>query len=149
MFNNLLRKNLTFGIVVLLFVIYFTNSSYSFSNNESNISSNNDNILKYVTARLNWNPSELEGEYLNEILVGGYVFKGPVNFFKYWLIWSINVSYLILNGTINVKPLNSPELTIYPGDILTMMVFYEFIMINPDGNGIAFGRAFGVTIEKS
>ena len=44
----LLRKILIIGMVVFFFGISFTNASSSLSVNESNISTNYDNILKSV-----------------------------------------------------------------------------------------------------
>jgi len=144
----LLRKILVIGMVVFFFGISFTNASSSLSVSESNISTNYDNILKYVTARLSWNPGEVEVEVLNEGIGEGYGIAGPFGFFDYEVGWEINRSYLILNGTINVKPLTSQRLTLYPGDKLSIMAYFGFAITDSDGNGMGVGRAFGVTIEK-
>ena len=146
--NVFWKKGLVVGMVVFFFGISFTNASSSLPVSESNISTNYDNILKYVTARLSWNPGEVEVEVLNEGIGEGYGIAGPFGFFDYEFGWEINSSYLILNGTINVKPLTSQRLTLNPGDKLSMMAYFGSAITDPDGNGICVGKAFGITIEK-
>ncbi|MCK4365767.1 MAG: hypothetical protein KAW45_06925 [Thermoplasmatales archaeon] len=148
MTKNVFRKGLALRIIVLFVGICFTSFSLSSSVSESDILTNDSNILHYITARLSFNPGELEVEILNEGIGEGYGFAGPFEFLDYEFGWVINASYLILNGTINVKPLTSPRLTLYPGDKLSVMAYFGFAITDPDGNGIDVGRAFGVTIEK-
>jgi hypothetical protein len=146
--KNLYCKVLAVGIIVLFFSFNFTNASSSSPVIESKILTNEDSVLKYITARLSWNPGELDTERLNFFVGEGYGIAGPFGLLDYEFGWEINVSYLILNGTINIKPLNSPRLTLYPGDKLSMMVTFGFAVTDLDGSGIFIGRAFGVTIEK-
>lgn len=146
----LLRKMLIIGIVVLFFGISFTNASFSSSVYESKISTNDGNILKFITARILiywYDGVEYEGSG-GDIFWGNEV-EGPFGFFSYGFGWVLNISIFIINGRIDVKPLNSPRLTLSAGDKLSIMADFGFGIYDCDGNGIDVSRAFGVTIEKA
>ena len=148
MLNNLLRKSLTFGIIVMFFGICFTSFSLSSSVSESNISTNDSDILYYDTARLSWNDDNVEYEYSSDNSYGDS-WEGPLGLLWYYYGLEVNFSLLLLNGTINVKPHNNPRLTLHPGDRITIIILFYYGFGNNYGHSLVIGRAFGVIIEKA
>ena len=132
MLNNLLKRFLVFGIVIIFLSVNLTTYSYSSSVRESRLSTDNDNILKYTTARLSWNPGEVDTRLLSETYGEGYGIAGPFEYLDYEFGWEINSSYLILNGTLNVKPLTGSKLTLNPGDKLSIMFSFGFAITVPE-----------------
>ena len=150
MLNNLLRKSFTFGIVVLLFGICFTSFSLSSSISQSNISSNDSDILYYLTARLSWNDDNVDYEVSGDIDLGySESWIGPFGLLTYGWGWEVNISLLLLDGIINVKPQNEPRLTLHPGDRISMIILFVFFFGDDYGHSLVIGRAFDVAIEKA
>jgi len=136
------------GIVILIFSICFTSFSLSSSVSESNISTNDSDILHYLTARFSWNDWKVEYEYSSDYSYGDG-WEGPLGLLWFAYGLEVNCSLLLLNGTINVKPYNNPSLTLYPGDRISMVILFYYGFGDYYGHELWIGRAFDVTIEKA
>jgi hypothetical protein len=147
MLNNLLRKSFTFGIVVLLFGIRFTSFSLSSSVNDSNITTNDSDILNFLSARLIWDDQNIDYEYSSDYSYGDG-WEGPLGVLWFFYALEVNCSLLLLEGTINVKPYNNPSLTLYPGDRISMVILFYYAF-GYYYHELWIGRAFDVTIEKA
>jgi hypothetical protein len=131
----------------LLFGICFTSFSLSSSVSESNISSNDSDILNYLTARLIWDDQNINYEYSSDHSYGDG-WEGPLGLLWFAYGLEVNCSLLLLEGTINVKPNNNPSLTLYPGDRISMFILFYYGFGDCYYNELWIGRAFDVEIEK-
>lgn len=102
--------------------------------------------LKYNTARVYYDAENCEMR--SSCGLGwGRGFIGPFGIIDFSYGFIMNVTIILLNGTINVKPLNKPLIKLGSGDSISMNfvigieLYYDYI------KGISLFRAFGVTIE--
>ena len=111
---------------------------------------NDSDILEYLTVRLSWNDANVDYELSGNTDLGyGEGWEGPFEILCYGWGWEVNISLLLLDGIINVKPQNEPRLTLHPGDRISMIILFYFYIASDFGHSLVIGRAFGVTIERA
>jgi len=140
-----MKKTLSLIIILLIFTLaFFPATSITCSKTE------NQESQDFMIARMSFDPFTANLNIIDDSFYTSIGSEGPLGRYLFGIMLGLKVTLQVEYGPIDVKPISGENITLFPGDTISINILRGWQFSNWDLlEGIVIIKGIGVTVETN